>query len=65
MTCPHPERWIDGVYYFNNVPYAVAFTCLSCRTSGGKLYYDTTEAERAEANLVEASRDKESEAMVR
>lgn len=48
MTCPHSSKRIDGIYWLG-APYAVAWTCNVCKTSGGTPWNQATDAEREEA----------------
>jgi hypothetical protein len=57
MTCPHPTRQIDGVYSVGNIPVAVGWTCTVCKSSGATKWADATREQRAEARLVELSRN--------
>ena len=50
--CDHRDRRITGVYPDKNVPKAVGWDCLVCRTSGLILWEKATEEQRREALLI-------------
>lgn len=50
--CDHRLKKITGVYPLNNVPQAVGWDCLLCRTSGAIPWERATEEQRREALLV-------------
>ena len=53
MTCIHPSKVIDGIYWFNKEPRAVGWTCQSCRTSGATPWDKATDPDKAEAYLTD------------
>jgi hypothetical protein len=61
VTCPHPEKIINGVYAHRYTPVAVSWSCTTCSTSGAIPWADATPEMRREATLAEMARQGDNE----